>query len=136
MTDEHIALSPAQVLQVRHHSAEALELESIWQPGEPPPRHWHPHQREEFEVLEGELTVELGRAEPRVLGVGQKVTISPRTPHRMWNAGPGQARASWRITPPQRTLEQFRFMAQGTALPRAVRMLWAFRHEFRIGPAL
>ncbi|WP_109474437.1 cupin domain-containing protein [Ornithinimicrobium cavernae] len=132
MTGERIALSPVQELHVRQHTADLLEVESVWQPGEPPPRHLHPRQQEEFEVLEGRLTVELGGAGPRLLTAGETVVVPPRTPHRMWNAGPETARASWRVTPALRSLEQFRFIAGGTGPPRALRMLWTFRHEFRL----
>lgn len=52
----------------------------------------------------------------------------------MWNAGHQPAIARWRITPALRTMEMFRFIERGTAGPRALRMLWTYRAEFRIGP--
>ncbi|USQ80649.1 cupin domain-containing protein [Ornithinimicrobium faecis] len=132
MTEERIALSASQVLTVRHHSPDVLEVDSVWQQGPPPPKHSHPQQSEEFTVREGELTVELGTDPTRVFQAGETVTVPPGTPHRMWSAGPNGARATWTITPALRTLDLFRYIAGGTKLPRALRMLWRFRHEYRL----
>lgn len=129
-----IKLSTAQSLRVVSRTPDALELESTWDTGgSPPPTHWHPRQHEHFEVLEGELTVELGGEPARVLRTGDAVDVPPRTAHRMWNAGSAQAMASWRVTPPLRTEEMFRFIDRGMSPLRSVRMLWTFRNEFRLG---
>lgn len=129
-----IKLSEAQSLRVVARTPEALDLESTWATGgSPPPTHWHPRQHERFEVLEGELTVRLGGGPPRVLGPGDAIEVPPRTAHCMWNAGSGQARATWRVTPALRTEEMFRYIDRGMSPVRGLWMLWAFRHEYRIG---
>lgn len=129
-----IRLSDTQTLRVISSTPERLELESTWATSpKPPPLHWHPRQRERFEVLEGELTVELGHDKPRVVGIGEVLDIPARTPHRMWNAGSAAARASWLITPAARTEEMFRYMAGGTGLLRGLRLILTYRDEFRLG---
>lgn len=131
---EEMSLSAFQRLRVVGESPEALEIESVWRPGgTAPPWHWHPQQEERFEFLEGEVTVDVAGSDQRVFTAGETLVVPARTRHRMWNGGAEPARARWRITPPLRTLEMFRFIDRGTALPRALRMLWAFRREFRIG---
>lgn len=134
MTTDPIRLSDSQQLRVVTSTPERLELEATWTTSpKPPPVHWHPRQAERFEVLEGELTVDLGDAGPRVLHVGEVLEIPARTAHRMWNASPALARASWVVTPAGRTEEMFRFMAGGTGGLRGVRLLATFRNEFRLG---
>lgn len=134
MAKDTIKLSPAQTLQVVGRSSEALDLDASWTTGgKPPPTHWHPHQHEHFEVLEGQLTVQVGAEPPRILRTGDTVHVPPRTAHRMWNADTEQTRASWRVSPPMRTEEMFRYLAEGRSPPRELRMLWTFRREFRIG---
>ena len=50
--DEKMMLAAHQTLRIVASSPGVLELESTWLPGGSPPRtHWHPTQREEFEVL-------------------------------------------------------------------------------------
>lgn len=129
-----IKLSAAQSLRVVARTPEVLELESTWATGgSPPPTHWHPRQYEHFAVLDGQLTVQLGDGPARVLLPGDTVDVPARTPHRMWNAGAEPARASWRVTPAQRTEEMFRYIDRGMSPLRGLWMLWAFRHEYRIG---
>jgi len=127
-----ISLGPRQTLTVLSSGPEALELECEWQPGTPPPTHWHPSQHEHFEVLEGELTVVLDGDE-RLLRAGGVLDVPPRTTHRMWNAGPERCRASWRITPAQRTEHLFRTMATNPGPLGKLGVLWRFRHELRLG---
>ena len=134
VADDTMRLSEAQTVRVVSSGPEVLQLESTWAPGpNRPPKHWHPRQVEFFEVLAGELTVELGDLPPRVLQEGEVLDIPARTPHRMWNAGPAEARALWRVTPALRTEEMFRFMSGGTGGLRGLRLAWAFRDEFRLG---
>lgn len=129
-----IRLSESQTLTVLGSTPERLELESRWTTSpKPPPLHWHPRQSERFEVLEGGLTVVVGRAEPRVLWVGEVLDVPPRTAHRMWNAGPELTRARWTVTPAQRTEEMLRFIAGGVGGLRGVRLLATFREEYRMG---
>lgn len=133
MTNE-IRVNASQLLRVVSSSPDALELESWWDSGgKPPPTHWHPHQAEHFEVLEGRLTVRLGEDAPRTLDPGDILDVPPRTPHSMWNAGDMPARARWRVSPALRTEEMFRYIERGMSPLRGLRMLFTFRHEFRLG---
>lgn len=132
---EPIRLSSAQTLTVVSSTAERLEISSTWTTGGgPPPMHWHPVQHEHFEVLEGELTVGLGDAPPRVLRAGETLDVPPRTGHRMWNAGDGVCRASWVVTPAMCTEEMFRAIERSRSkLGAAARLLTTFRDEYRFG---
>lgn len=129
-----LALSPSQTLRVIDSTPAALVVESTWAPGpgEPPRAHLHPAQQETFEVLEGELTVELDGGPPQVLGAGETLGIPARTVHRMWNAAGEPVRASWRIAPRLGTEEMFRYLDAGLSPLRAVLLLWRFRREFRL----
>ena len=134
MPDNTLKLSDSQTLEIRRSDAEVLELTSTWQPStQPPPTHWHPHQDERFEVLTGGLTVELGGEAPRVFREGDVLEVPRGTAHRMWNAGPGTASATWTVTPALRTEEMFRYIDQGLGGLRKVGMLAKFRNEFRLG---
>jgi quercetin dioxygenase-like cupin family protein len=127
-----IRLGPRQRLTVISSDPAALELECTWAPGDPPPTHWHPSQHEHFEVLEGELTV-LVDGDRRLLRTGDVLDLPPRTAHGMWNAGPNLCRASWRVTPAQRTEEMFRFLASDPGALAKASLVWRFRHELRLG---
>lgn len=134
MADGHLELSKTQTLRVVGSAPAALEMESTWKPGgSPPPTHWHPHQHEHFAVLEGVLTVRLGGESPRRVEAGETIDVPARTAHSMWNAGTVPCRASWRVTPARRTEEMLRTVAAGPGPLGKVRMLWRFRHEFRLG---
>ncbi|GGB67070.1 cupin [Knoellia flava TL1] len=127
-----IRLGPRQTLTVLSSTPDALELECVWQPGTPPPTHWHPTQHEHFDVLEGELTVVLD-GDQRVLAAGDALDIPPRTAHRMWNAGSDPCRASWTVRPAERTEELFRTMARRPGPLAKLGVLWRFRNELRLG---
>ncbi|MGQ0840995.1 cupin domain-containing protein [Actinokineospora sp.] len=130
-----IRLSPVQTVRVVDSNIDTLHLQATWIPGgSPPPRHWHPRQDERFEITAGTLRVEVGGNPPRDLTAGQTLTIPRRTPHRMWNAGTNNARATWVITPPGRTKEMLEAMAQRPGPLRVARLLWRHRHETRLGP--
>ncbi|HEU5486926.1 MAG TPA: cupin domain-containing protein [Microlunatus sp.] len=131
---DQLRLNEHQTLRILASGPERLELESTWAPGGTPPRtHWHPSQHEHFEVLGGELTVEVDGQPARTLGVGESLQVPPRTAHRMWNAGPVVTRASWRVTPAQRTEQMFRTIAGGLNPVSAVLLLWRHRGEMRLG---
>lgn len=120
------------MLHINSSTPEALEVESTWTPhGSPPQRHFHPTQDELFEVLEGELTVEVA-GEARVVTAGEHVEVPRDSVHRMWNAGSVPAKATWRVTPARRTEEMFRYIDAGLSPVRTIRMLWTFRKEFRV----
>jgi len=133
VTSDLIDLGPTQQLRVVSSTPAELVLECTWRVGgSPPPTHWHPTQREDFEVHEGELTVRLDGTE-RVVAAGSSFDVPPRTAHAMWNAGTESCLATWRVTPAQRTLELFRTMgARPSAVGKAA-ALWRFRREFRLG---
>ncbi|MER7608746.1 cupin domain-containing protein [Nocardioides sp. NPDC127503] len=129
---ETLDLSGHQRLRVVDSTPAMLALESTWTPGGDPPRaHFHPSQDETFEVLDGELTVDLDGVR-RVLGAGDRIEVPRRTVHRMWNAGEVPARATWQVTPALRTVEMFRTIDAGPSAAGLVLMLWTFRHEFRL----
>jgi quercetin dioxygenase-like cupin family protein len=129
------SLREGESITIRVLTDELLEMEATWVPasGEPP-KHLHPSQDEHFEVLEGELTVEAGK-ERAVLHAGDTYDIPRKTVHRMFNSGDGPARATWRVTPPQRTAEMFAALDGGINPAQGAKILWQFRHEFRLpGP--
>ena len=135
-------------MTVRERSEGLLAMEGEWAAEETrPPMHLHPHQDERFEVLEGELTVQLGR-KTRVLRVGETLEVPRRTPHRMWNAADRTARARWEVRPALRTREMFEaidrsrgFRSQpgtgGMTILGAAPVLGKYSEEFRLtAPAL
>lgn len=134
MAADSIRMGDAQALRIVDSTPAALEVKSTWQSGGAIPRtHWHPRQTEWFEVLEGELTVRIGTEPARVVPAGESFEVPPRTAHAMWNAGSDVCRATWRITPAQRTEEMFRTIDSRPGPLRQVAMLWRFRNEFRLG---
>lgn len=134
MSGDVIKLGDSQTLQVRRSTPDVLELTSAWEPSaKPPPMHWHPSQRERFEVLGGELTVELDGESARVFTEGDVIDVPARTAHRMWNAGTSQVSATWTVTPALRTEQMFRYIDQGLGGLRKLGLLVKFRNEFRIG---
>jgi quercetin dioxygenase-like cupin family protein len=60
--------------------------------------HVHPHQTERFEVLEGTVGLRIGDQE-LLAGPGDVAVVAPRTPHRFWNAGEGEARFLCEVRP-------------------------------------
>ncbi len=101
-----------EVLTVVRSTPEELVLDATWSPGTPaPPPHLHPHQAEHFQMLEGELTVDLDGT-MRVLSPGDTLDIPVATRHRMWNPSTALARATWTTTPALRTEELFRDLAE------------------------
>ncbi|MGH3433397.1 MAG: cupin domain-containing protein [Thermocrispum sp.] len=134
MSEDTFTLGAGQTLRVVETSAEELHLESTWTAGEskPPPRHLHPRQDERFEVLAGELTVEVGGEPRRVLSAGESLEVPRGTAHRMWNAGEQTARATWRVTPALRTEQMLRFIGEGMSPPRVATLLWRYRDEYRL----
>ena len=133
---------------VQERTEALLALEAEWDPEETrPPAHYHPHQDERFEVLEGELTAQV-KGKTRVLRAGETLEIPRRAAHRMWNAGERPARARWEVRPALRTEEMFAaidrsrsFRAHpkggGMTVLGAAPVLSRFSEEFRLtAPAL
>jgi len=136
-------LHDGERVTVRERSEGLLAMEAEWAAEENrPPAHVHPHQDERFEVLEGELTVQVGR-KTRVLREGETVEVPRRTPHRMWNAGDRPARARWEVRPALRTQEMFAAIDRSRSYRRdprgggmtvlgAAPVLSEFSEEFRL----
>lgn len=102
------SLHGGERVTVHERTDALLSMEAEWDAGElRPPPHLHPHQDERFEVLEGELTVQLGKGKARLLRAGETVEVPRRTAHRMWNASDQPARARWEVRPALRTEEMF-----------------------------
>jgi mannose-6-phosphate isomerase-like protein (cupin superfamily) len=83
----------------RDTGGQAVLVETIVRPdGFVAAAHVHPHQAERFEVLEGRLGLRVGDDE-LLAGPGDVMSVAPGTPHRFWNAGPGQARFFCEVRP-------------------------------------
>ena len=121
---------------------ELLEVESSWAGGgQEPPEHYHPHQEEHFEVLEGELRARVAGTEHTV-GAGEAFDVPAGTPHSMWNPGPGRARAVWQTRPALKTEAFFELVwglaraAQEGNAPNpeeAAALMREYADEFRLG---
>lgn len=123
---------------------ELLEVETTYQPGSSEPlEHYHPHQEEHFEVLEGTVRVRLAGKE-KDLRQGDTLVVPARTMHAMWNSGSGPARMLWQTRPALRTegfFEQVwglaaegRLTAKGTPGPlQAAVLMQEYSEEFRLG---
>lgn len=102
-----LKLTPTESVTVQRSTPELLEVEGTYSPkGKPPPRHFHPHQDEHFEVLAGSLRVRAGDQD-RTLAVGERIDIPRGTEHQMWNGGSEEARVLWQTRPGGRTEEWF-----------------------------
>lgn len=71
-----------------------------------PPLHLHRGQREQFAVLEGEVTVQV-RKNLHVLGAGASFAVEPGAPHTWWNSGAGELRMLAEFRPPGGMLSFF-----------------------------
>ena len=99
--------------------------------------HSHPYQSESFNVLEGRVGMKVGR-EQLELGPGDGVTVLPRTAHKFWNAGDGQARFTCEVRPAgafERLIEtMFSLAADGKTsrkgMPNPLRLAVLARHHF------
>jgi quercetin dioxygenase-like cupin family protein len=84
---------------------ELLEVELTFASGGfVPSMHVHPQQQERFEVLEGNPRFCIGTSE-RTSSPGDTFLAAPRTPHRFWNPGPGEARVRIELRPALRMEE-------------------------------
>jgi mannose-6-phosphate isomerase-like protein (cupin superfamily) len=124
---------------------ELLEMEATYEPSSMPPiPHFHPSQREHFEILEGTMHARIDGAE-RELRAGDEVDVEPGTVHAMWNEGPEPARTLWQTRPALRTEE---FFEQTAAVFREAQeqgrdpdgeklaeIVQTFSDEFRVGDA-
>ena len=110
----------------------------------PPIPHFHPSQREHFEILEGTMHARIDGAE-RELRAGDELEVEAGAVHAMWNEGPEPARTRWQTRPALRTEE---FFEQTAAVFREAQeqgrdpdgeklaeIVQAFSDEFRVGDA-
>jgi mannose-6-phosphate isomerase-like protein (cupin superfamily) len=108
-------------------SDEVLEMEASYSgEGNLPPEHYHPHQDEHFEVLEGAVRAVIN-GEERRHAAGESFDIAARTPHRM--AGAGLARLHWEVRPALRTAE---FFERAYSEDPGEDFLETFADEFRL----
>jgi quercetin dioxygenase-like cupin family protein len=101
------------------NAGELLEVEAEWDPIEVKPFvHLHPEQDERFEVIEGELSVEVDGV-TRVAGPGEAIDVPRGSVHRMWNSGGSMTRARWQVRPALDTEGFFRYVHELRAAGRS-----------------
>jgi quercetin dioxygenase-like cupin family protein len=96
------------------------------------PLHRHLHQSERFEVLDGAITVRLGRT-AHVVAAGETFTIPAGRPHTFVNHTGSEAHFRAYFEPPLRTEALFTELAEldGAPSPRqAARLMGDYRDEF------
>jgi quercetin dioxygenase-like cupin family protein len=99
--------------------------------------HSHPYQAETFHLLEGQVGMRIGREQVE-LQAGDGVTVLPRTPHKFWNAGDGEARFTCEVRPAgafEQLIEtMFSLAAHGKTskrgMPNPLRLAVIARHHF------
>jgi len=79
---------------------------------EPPP-HYHPHQEEDFTVIEGYLTVRID-GQLKVLRSGDTLHIRKNQIHSMWNNTDAKTVVNWKVRPAMDT-ENFLETVMGLA---------------------
>jgi uncharacterized cupin superfamily protein len=128
VTSTEIRLGPHQRLTVVESSPERLVVESAWDAdADEPLRHYHPTQREDFEVLEGRLrVVRDGRTE--VVEAGGGFSVAPGETHGMTADGVA-TRARWTITPGLGTEAMFRGLAAASSGGRLAQLRVLARHR-------
>ncbi len=119
---------------------ELLEMEACYAAGQDIGEmlmHYHPNQDEEFEVLEGVMTVELNGVRRHYVA-GQRFSVPRNTVHGMRNCGSVPARIHWEVRPALQTQEFFETilpLADTGELYEATRMAQLFKqfgHVFRL----
>jgi hypothetical protein len=141
---ETLKITPTESIAVRSSDDQALLVEAVYRAGKRPPKHFHPAQDEHFEILEGELRLQLD-GEHRAYTAGDTFVVSRGAVHTMW-CPVGEARVLWRTAPGGRTLQWFhainRLQVQGRVgrhgMPGAFAfgvLLTEYRDTFRLaGP--
>jgi quercetin dioxygenase-like cupin family protein len=114
-------------LKLLRISADVLEMEGVYSgEGGFPPEHFHPHQDEHFEVLEGAVSAVIDGQERRYVA-GDTFDIAACTAHQM--VGDGPARLHWEVRPALRTAEFFERAYSGDP---GADFLDTFADEFRL----
>jgi mannose-6-phosphate isomerase-like protein (cupin superfamily) len=122
----------------RDTGGEYVLVETILRPGATvAAAHSHPYQSETFRVLEGRVGFKVDGKKVE-LGSGDGVTVLPRTAHKFWNAGEGEARFTCEVRPAM-AFEQlietmFGLAADGKTskkgMPNPLRLAVIARHHF------
>jgi quercetin dioxygenase-like cupin family protein len=120
-----------------------LEMETTYEArSSEPVAHYHPHQQEEFRVLQGEVTVKID-GKLKVLKAGDKLHVDRNVVHSMWNQSDSKAVMNWKVSPALDT-EYFFENTMGLAtdgktnargLPRLLQVVVfarRFSHVFRL----
>jgi quercetin dioxygenase-like cupin family protein len=114
-------------LKLLRITEEVLEMEGSYSgEGGLPPEHYHPHQDEHFEVLEGTVRAVVNGEERRYVA-GEVFDIPARTPHQM--VGDGPALLHWEVRPALRTAE---FFERAYSDDPGADFLETFADEFRL----
>ncbi|MBK9124998.1 MAG: cupin domain-containing protein [Chloroflexi bacterium] len=123
-----------------------FEVEVTYNPhSKRPPTHYHPRQEERFDVVQGQITAEIG-GETRTYRAGEYFIVPPGTHHAMWNAEQSPVVMNWQTRPALRTQQLFESLwglqqdgKLDSAKPNLLRIaviLNHFRDEFRLaGPS-
>lgn len=108
---EELKIGGHETVTVVRSDAECLQLEARYEPhGAPPPHHFHPNHDERFEVVEGDLSVDLDQRS-EVFGPGSEFQVPRGAVHRMWNGGDVAVVVRWWSTPANQAESWFRGLA-------------------------
>jgi quercetin dioxygenase-like cupin family protein len=119
MNGTTLKLSDSVSLLVRASTKDLFELEATYAPDSArPPKHWHPHHDEHFEILDGTLMVGLPDGE-REFTAGDTIDIPRGTGHQMWNPTGSATRVRWLNTPAGRVEPYFAAMDRLTRSGKA-----------------
>ncbi len=122
---------------------ELLEMELTDPPHSAPPApHYHPFQEEHFEIVRGQMRVQVGDVE-RTYEAGEAFVVPPGISHWMYNPGDERAQVIWQVRPALRTETMFettwglaadgKTSASGTpGLLQAAVIGQAYNREFRL----
>ena len=100
-------LTPHETVAIRREGSDELVVEVTYGQGQAPLAHFHPAQDESFEVTSGVVGARIDGV-AREYRAGERIVIPRGAVHQMWNAGEGDAQATWVTAPAGRTLEWFR----------------------------
>jgi mannose-6-phosphate isomerase-like protein (cupin superfamily) len=133
-----LRIAPGTTLHLISRSEGLLVVEARYAgPGVPPPAHFHPHQDERFEVLEGAMRTRIG-GQDADHSADAAFDVPRGTPHQMWNPHEEEALLRWSTSPAGRTLDWFRELAcvlDGTATEDPASLLQRFADVFRLADA-
>ncbi len=104
---ERLELTPTESVVILPSDGDSFLVEVTYLPGSPPPRHFHPGQAEQIEVVAGGLRAWIAGTE-REYEAGETIELPIGTVHSLWNPGSEPVRARWRTTPAGRTEQWFR----------------------------